>query len=406
MRFPFVMHIAYKELLSTLRDRRAIISNLLIPLLILPVMILGLPLVLGGLFQREGQAVTPLAASGLEHMPAELIALIEAQNAELITVADPMAAVRDDEFPAGFSVEEGFVESLEAGERASVSVYSKPGNMRSELNATKITTAVTTYGQGIVAERLAAAGLDPGVLEPVAVTPVDASTEAERASGMMAWLIPFFLAIWILTGGQMTAIDATAGEKERGTLEVLLVAPIRRLEVVTGKAIATMTTGLTAGIMAIMGYLAGGLILRRFLAGDAEMAEFSTMMLGSLSIDPMTILLLILSAVLLSALIANLLMGITMFAKSFKEAQSYVAPLSFLLIVPIFALQFSDFFAFGALVYLIPMLNILLAMDAVIKGTALGWQLALAWGSTLLYAGLLLAFAYRSFKREDVIFRS
>jgi sodium transport system permease protein len=124
-----------------------------------------------------------------------------------------------------------------------------------------------------------------------------------------------------------------------------------------------------------------------------------------LSIDLLTIGLLILSAVLLSALIANLLMGITMFAKSFKEAQSYVAPISFLLIIPILALQFSDFFAFNAFIYLIPFVNVMLTMDAIIKGNAVAWQLALTWGSTIVYALLLMAFAYRNFKKEDVLFR-
>jgi sodium transport system permease protein len=406
MRFAFVRHIAYKELLSTLRDRRALISNLLLPLLILPVVMLGLPLLLGGLFQREGEAVSQLAVSGLEHLPAELITLIKAQNAELIEVADPLVAVRDGDFQAGFSVDATFTPSLEAGDKAALALYSKRNNMRSELIANKIASGVQAYQQGLVAERLKAAGLDPEILEPIAITPVDATTEAERAGGMMGWLIPFFLAIWILTGGQMTAVDATAGEKERGTLEVLLVTPVRRIEVVAGKAIATMTTGLTAGIMAIAGYLGGGLILRSFLAQDPEMAQVGEVILGSLSVTALTIMLLVVSAVLLSALIANLLMGITMFAKSFKEAQSYLAPISFLLILPLVALQFADFFDFSALVYLIPIVNIMLSMDAIIKGNLQVLQLFLTWASTLGYAALLLAFAYRNFRREDVLFRA
>src|SRR5690606_10585200 len=127
------------------------------------------------------------------------------------------------------------------------------GNMRSELNVGKVQQAVAGYQQSLVAERLGRAGLDPSILQPVTVAMVDASSAAERSSGQLSWLIPFFIAIWPLTGGQMTAIDATAGEKERGTLEVLLVAPVRRSEVVVGKFIATLTFGLTAAIMAIVG---------------------------------------------------------------------------------------------------------------------------------------------------------
>ena len=405
MRFDFVRHMAYKELLGTFRDRRAIASNLLLPLLVLPVVMFGLPLAMGGLFQREAETVSELAVYGGDHLPAELVAMIEAQHAELVPVADPMRAVQEGDFPAGLSADERFLERLAAGERAPVTVYSKPGNMRSELNAGKITSAIQQYQQSVVAERLAEAGLDPEVLEPIAITTVDARAEPERASGIMSWMIPFFLAIWALIGGQMTAIDATAGERERGTLEVLLVAPVKRIEVVAGKAIATMATGLTAATMAIVGYLVGGLILRSIIAADPELAEVGAMMLGSMSIDLVTIGLLLISAILLSALLATLLMGITMFAKSFKEAQSYVAPLSLVLILPLVALQFSDFFAFNPVIYLVPLLNVLLAMDAIIRGAAEPWLIALTWSSTLVYAGLLLAFAYRNFTREDVLFR-
>jgi sodium transport system permease protein len=400
--------VAAKEILSTLRDRRAIVSNLLIPLLLLPVVMLGLPLLLGGLFQREAETVTTLVAEGLEHMPAELVALVEAQQAQLVAVADAELAVRQDEAPAGMSVPAGFAESLAAGERVSVTVYRKTGNMRSELNAGKLEAAVGAYRQQLVADRLAAAGVDPGVLEPVAVMRIDASTEAERSSGQLAWLIPFFIAIWTLTGGQMTAIDATAGEKERGTLEVLLVTPVRRVEVVVGKFLATMLFGLMAATMAIVGFVLGGFVMRGIFLprlGD-DAGELVAMMGGSLTVTPMTVLLLLVSAVLLAGLVAALLIGVTLFARSFKEAQTYVAPLSFLLILPAVGLQFRDLLGGGDTLYWIPMLNAMVLMDDVVRGSATAAAIGVTWLSLTIAIAALLAFAYRSFGREDVLFRT
>jgi sodium transport system permease protein len=400
--------VAAKEILSTLRDRRAIVSNLLIPLLLLPVVMLGLPLLLGGLFQREAETVTTLVAEGLEHMPAELVALVEAQQAQLVAVADAELAVRQDEAPAGMSVPAGFAESLAAGERVSVTVYRKTGNMRSELNAGKLEAAVGAYRQQLVADRLAAAGVDPGVLEPVTVARLDASTEAERSSGQLAWLIPFFIAIWTLTGGQMTAIDATAGEKERGTLEVLLVTPVRRLEVVVGKFLATMLFGLMAATMAILGFVLGGFVMRGIFLprlGD-DAGELVAMMGGSLTVTPMTVLLLLVSAVLLAGLVAALLIGVTLFARSFKEAQTYVAPLSFLLILPAVGLQFRDLLGGGDTLYWIPMLNAMVLMDDVVRGSATAAAIGVTWLSLTIAIAALLAFAYRSFGREDVLFRT
>lgn len=403
-----IWHVAHKEVLSTLRDRRALVSNLLIPFLVLPLVMLGLPFLLSGLFQREAETVSAIGVEGLAHLPGELRQLLEAQNLALVEIEDPLAAVERGDYLAALAVPAGLAETLSRREPASLTLYSKRGNLRSELVASKVQAAIGAYRSQLVAARLAEVGLDPAVLEPLAVETHDASSPAEQATGQLGWLIPFFIVIWTLAGGQMTAIDATAGEKERGTLEVLLVAPIRRSEVVLGKFLATLVFGLSAAIMAILGYLAGGMVLSGLFAGRLgdEALELVQVMGGSLNVSVGGIAMLIITALLVAALMAALLIGITMFARSFKEAQSYVAPLSIILIIPVIGLQFADFFAISAPVYLVPILGPLLAMDGIIKATATPLVLALTWGSSLAYSALLLAFAYRNFRREDVLFRT
>lgn len=199
----------------------------------------------------------------------------------------------------------------------------------------------------------------------------------------------------------MTAIDATAGEKERGTLESLLVAPVRRLEVVVGKALATLLFGLTAAVVGILSYTLSGQLLSA-LGGS----ELGSVLSGSFSFEPSTVLLLLVSALLMAALISALLIGVAMFARSFKQAQSYVAPLTFLMILPALGLQFADFFTVSTGLYAVPILNILLLMNDAVRGQASAAAVVIAWGSSLVYAGLCLAFAYRNFQREEVIFRS
>ena len=408
MRWGFVRRIAAKEILSTLRDHRAIVSNLVIPLVLLPVMMLGLPLLLGGLFQREATTVTELAVQGRAHLPPELVAAIEAQAAVLVEVTDAEAAVRSDAHPAGLIVPEGFAAAIAAGERAEIVVVAKEGNLRAELNAGKLRAAIDAYRRALVAERLTAAGVDPSVLEPLAIVARDASTEAERSSGQLAWLIPFFIAIWTLTGGQMTAIDATAGEKERGTLEVLLVTPVRRGEVVVGKFLAVVTFGLSAALMAIVGFVLGGTVLRRaflpLLGGEA--ADMVALMGGQLTINPLTVVLLVVSAVLMAAVVAALLMSVTLFARSFKEAQTYVAPMSFVLLIPAIALQFKDLIGTGSFAYWVPVYNVMILMDDAVKGAARLGPILTTWGTMAALVALLLLFAYANFRREHVLFRT
>lgn len=408
MRWRFVRSVAGKEILSTLRDHRAIVSNLVIPLVLLPVIMLGLPLLMGGLFQRETTTVTEVAVEGRAHLPADLAALIEAQNAVLIDVDDAVEAVRADRMPAGLVVGPGFAEALASGTRAEIAVVGKEGNLRAELNVGKLRAAIDAYRRALVAERLVAAGVDPAVLEPIAVVTRDASTDAERSSGQLAWLIPFFIAIWTLTGGQMTAIDATAGEKERGTLEVLLVAPVRRAEVVFGKFLAVVLFGLSAAVMAIVGFILGGTVLRTIflpLLGD-EATGIVSMMGGQLTITPLTVVLLVVSSVLMASVVAALLMSVTLFARSFKEAQTYVAPMSFVLLIPAIALQFKDLIGTGGFAYWVPVYNVMILMDDAVKGAAQLGPTLTAWGTMAVLIVALLAFALANFRREEVLFRT
>lgn len=408
MRGRWIAAIAGKELLSTVRDRRALISNLLIPLLILPTVMLGLPLLMGGLFEREQASLTRIAVEGEAFLPAALRDALVGQRVELLPSEDALSAVRDDDVSAGLVVPEGFGATLDQGDRPVLQVLAKTGNLESELAANKVTTAIASYRSGLVAATLQDAGLDPSVLEPVAIETRDASRPEERSSGQLAWLIPFFVAVWALAGGQMVALDATAGEKERGTLEALLVAPVRRAEVVAGKFLATLASGLAASLMAIVGVIVGGVLLRRvFLPRLGEEAtEMVAVMGGVPTFRAETIWILLGSAVLLAAAVAALLIAVALFARSFKEAQTYVAPLSFVMIVPALALQFADLLDLGQGVYLVPLLNVMVLIDDVLGGSVALGNVLTAWGTMALLVVALLAFALRNFQREGVIFRT
>jgi len=403
-----VARLARKEIVSTLRDTRAIISNLLIPLLLVPVMMLGLPLLLGGLLEREQVTTTAVGAVGLTNMPADLQAAFTAANLDLRSVTDATKAVQDGTVEVAIVVPDGFGSAIAAGGNAAIELVTKVGNMKSELSASKVQQAVSSYQRGVVGQRLEAAGLNAAVLTPVTITTVDASSQAERTSGQLSWLIPFFIAIWTLTGGQMTAVDATAGEKERGTLEVLLVAPVRRAEVVAGKFIATMLFGLSAASMAIIGFLVGSLVMQNvFVPRLGEQAEAIVgVMGGGLSVSFVAILLLLVSALLLAGFVSALLLGVGMFARSFKEAQSYIAPLSFVFVLPAVALQFKDLIGLSDAVYYVPVFNVLVLMDNVVRGTFTGDEVLITWAVMAVACLLLLRFALANFKRESVIFRN
>jgi sodium transport system permease protein len=160
--------------------------------------------------------------------------------------------------------------------------------------------------------------------------------------------------------------------------------------------------------MAIVGFLVGGAVLRGLVAprlGD-EANELMQVFGGSIAVDPVTVLLLLGSSLLLAGVVAALLMAVAMFARSYKEAQSYIGPLSFLFILPAVGLQFRDLIDVGGAISWIPVLNVLVLMDDLIGGTATAQQVTITWLALALTVAVLLAFSYRTFLREDVIFRT
>lgn len=403
-----VWHLAKKELLSTWRDRRALVSNIVIPLFLMPVMMLGLPWLLGGIFEGQAVTMTPVAVSGAEHLPADLRATLELTLIELNEVDDVEAAVRDTDNQAGIVVPEGFADDLAAGEVPQLLLYTLTGNIQSDLALSKLQTGISLWRTQLVRQSVQAAGLDVGILEPMTMQVLDASSEQQRSAGFLGWMIPFFIAMWVLMGGQMAAVDATAGEKERGTMESLLVSPVTRLEVVFGKWLATVIFGLLAAVAAITGYLVGAAVMNRVTEGGDEstIESFSAVMGGSLTMSPQVLLELLVSAILLAGFMAAVLITISMFARSFKEAQSYLGPLSFVLVIPAISLQFRDFFDLGLVQYVIPVLNALIVMYDTVRGASEPLGLLITWASLIVFTVVLLFIAHRNFNREDVIFRT
>lgn len=280
------------------------------------------------------------------------------------------------------------------------------GATQSSLVVEKVKTALGAYKERLVAERLKAKGLSTEILEPVKIAVQDASPKQERAAGLFAFLIPYFLVIFILTGGQVVAIDATAGEKEKGTLEALLAAPVPLAQIVGGKAIATLSVALVSALAAVTGILIGSTVVRSFFADQLKSQTSSAALGGGLALEPSGYLAILLTSVLFAAFMVSIQLSLGLYARSFKEAQSYMTPLQIVFIVPLLLLQFSDFMALQSWFYLVPGLNVMLLLDGLVRGSAVSWQLAFTWLSTLGYALLALMLAVRSFTREEVVFRN
>ncbi|WP_424951688.1 ABC transporter permease subunit [Deinococcus sp.] len=411
LRWRFVWQVARKELLSTVRDRRALLSGILLPLLLIPVFTVGFPALLGRAFSGQGQERQRVGVLGA--FPESLRERLTAgrtdsagrheQGVVLVPVTDPQAAVRNGTADAVLVFPPNL--PARAGEpNATVKLYAKVGNLKAESGViSKLNAALDDYNTRLVSEGLSERGIPVSFLTPLRVQTLDASRPQEAASGQLAFLVPMFLLQFILAGGMATAIDSTAGEKERGTLEVLLVSPIRRPEVVVGKLLATCSTALLSAACGLLGLLLSGPVSRLLVQDSGGVASGLG---GRLSVTPASVLVLIVMALSAALLLSALLIAVSIFARSYKEAQTYVTPISLLIVFPAIGLQFADFIGHGAGLYTLPVVNAMVVILDVVKGKLTLPFAALAVAVNLLVTALLLLLAIRSFGREGVIFRN
>jgi sodium transport system permease protein len=223
----------------------------------------------------------------------------------------------------------------------------------------------------------------------------------EKVSGAaIGGFIPYFIIILCLTGAMYPAIDLTAGEKERGTIETVLCSPVPRTDLVLGKFFMVLTASLSTGILAMISMGATFVAAKHMLAamiGKDNPLQFSIGLEAILTVFLMVIPV----AVLFSAG----LLAIALFAKSYKEAQSYISPLMIVVIIPAIVALLPGT-ELNARMALIPVLSTSLVCKEITSGTYHWNYIAMIFASTCVYAAAALAIAVKLFQREDVLFRT
>lgn len=244
--------------------------------------------------------------------------------------------------------------------------------------------------------RLVRLGLRPALLDAVDVADdADLASPSEILLSVFGGILPYMVLAFAFLGGLYPAIDLGAGEKERNTLETLLLTPRSRTELALGKFFVIMTTSLVA---ALLGLVALG-VSANYLIPESlrEMLDFR--------IDPLAGLMAALLVVPPAAAFAGGFLALSIFARSFKEAQNYIAPLQFIFILPAMAPMIPGV-EINTKLALIPLVNVsILARDLVRGDIHFGYYM-LTLASCGLFAAVCVAFAVQQFRREAVLFRS
>lgn len=405
-RFTMVQKVAWRDLLSVFKDKRTLISNIVMPLILIPLFALGFPALIASTQMGEAERVQQVGIIG-ELPPALQQNLttdkktkdgeVYSAAIELQKVTDPIQAIQNQDYAAVIKIPKAL--PTEAGKIGQIELYYKFNNLKSATGAPiKIKDAIESYNRQLLIDKIKLLGLNEQALKSIVIKRIDASPPEQQKGGLLVFLIPMMIMQMIVGGAQTIALDSTAGEKERGTLESLLVSPIRRSEVVAGKLLATTSMALFSAIISVLGFILTGLISTQFLSDNPITIQ--------ISLTPSNLLWMLLISLSSALLISSIFVSLGIFARSYKEGQSYFMPIVLLATLPAILLQFADFLEKGFILYIIPLVGGLIGILDVLKGEV-SWSFILTAVIANLVGTLIASLlALRSFQREEVIFRN
>jgi sodium transport system permease protein len=408
MNWHNIVTIYLKELKDTLRDRRSLLSIVIIPTFVMPLLTFGVGKIAAGIFTKAREETPTVMILGGGDSPAVMAQLRQSKKLRIVpTAPDWKQQISDKKVRAAVQLPAGFDAGLKAGGAGQVIIYNYDGELKSGFAVSELEKFFRDLRDQTVTARLAERGL-PETLVRLFETKRENVAAPEKVGGnLLGGIVPYLIIILCFTGAMYPAMDLTAGEKERGTMETLLCSPVPRGDIVLGKFLMVLTGSLAAMFLALTSMGLSAMAAGMFLwSGGARMvataqASGSTMPM----IDPLGLFGVVAMVLPVAVLFSALLFTVALFAKSYKEAQSYVGPMVFLVIMPAVVGMLPGI-DLNARLALVPILNLSLVCKEMLSGIWHWNYIGLIFGSSCVYAAIALALAVKMFRREDVIFRA
>ena len=393
-----------KELRDSLRDRRTVMSMIVIPTLMIPgIMAVAIGVSTRAINKAREEVPTVMVLGG-DDSPVLRAALAAHPKLHLVrTAANWKQQISDKQLRAVIDIPAGFDAALERGTPAEVKIYHYKGELRSGFAVGELRDFLNGYREKTVTARLVGRGLPAALVKPFEVRTENVAPPEKVGGNMIGGLIPYLFIILCFTGAMYPAMDLTAGEKERCTMETILCSPVARTDLVLGKFLMVLTASLTTAVISTV-VLGVSIAVRVATLGDSGMAAAASSGMD-MTLDPAGLLLVLAMVLPVAVLFCAVLLAVSLFAKSIKEASSYASPMIILIIIPAM-MGLMPGVELNTRLALVPILNIALVSKELVSGVFHWHYLALIFGSTCAYAAVALAFCVHMFNRESVLFRS
>lgn len=442
MSWAKVRTLFLRELRDQVRDRRTLFMIFVLPVLLYPMLGISLSKY-AEVFQEQARTVVLVGAEHLDRpatdadpAPANaedpappLLAPDGATfNPALFDVAQDAARLQVVRVPAGsewsdagsrrvllrqgkadavVEIPTDLMERLRDLGRSAIPIYYNSADEKSQVTFLRVDRVLERWRDWIVEQRREQEGKPEGYTDPVRAEAMDIATSAETGGSVWARVFPFLLVMMALTGAFYPAVDLCAGEKERGTMETLLISPATRGEIVAGKFLTVLVVSMGTALLNLASMALTGLQLTRGLRGVADPAERAVTATAALAPPSLASLLwMVVLLVPLAAFFSALCLALAVMARSMKEGQYYMTPL-YLVAIPLIFLTIAPGITLTPFTSLIPITGLGLLLKTLMLGDyANARSFALPVLVPLgLYAWLALRWAVEQFRSESVLFR-
>jgi sodium transport system permease protein len=390
-----ILQVARKELRELFRDKRVRSTAFFGPIILIVVLFSLMGFVFGQLGKKENTKVHVVqGASSLK----DVLTKAKFQVVEVPSLEEGQKLIKAGDARVVLVLPNDKEQAIQYQQRI-VDAYVDPKQQTGQIALSMVTNVLEQAGRAITVSRLKDQGIPERALEPIKIAKHDIQVgEKGGASEFLVGLLPYMIVIWAFYGAMGIAGDMVAGEKEKSTLETLLITPVKRTHIVLGKLLALSTISLMSSLSSLIGII---LLATVKPPGTAEMFK------SGLGVNPASAVLILALMIPMAAVFSSLLIGVSSFAKNSREAQQFLSQISFIVLMPAIFSQFIGLTDYGSKrwVDFVPILNTANNIRLILLGKADFVGIAITIGVSAVLALIALQITVRLFNREEVLVR-
>lgn len=391
MGFRYMSIVFKKELKDTFRDKKTIFTSIIIPIIIFPVLAFVIGIGTSGLMDEGSK---PLDIAIIYEEDNQLVEYLENnENVNIKNTDDSYKALNKLDVKVILKIEKGFDANIKEGKLGKVELIYDESSQKSDIAFSRLLGIIKDYSQAIAYKRLEQKGINPSILTPIEIKENSIAKEDGLSMAIFAMILPFMLTIWSAVGGIPAATDLGAGEKERQTLEPLLTTKASRMSILLGKYFTVVVAGIMGTLASLIGFLIASKINPNFMGAGVMLPALSIVVIALFCLG-------------LALVFAGLELVVSFYARNFKEAQTYLSPLTIVLMVPAYLTMFLDGRSIPEKYFHIPVINTIAIIKEAIVPIINFKHIVIVILWSIVYVGLSLFITIKMFNKESVIFRS